>query len=1011
LRQLFSCIFITVFCLLRLDAQPPQIPVFSHLGIRDGLASDDVWATVQDSKGFIWIASSGGLQRYDGQRFLFFHSKANDPKSLPNNMVRNMLMDKKDRLWLLCNENRVGYFNISDFTFHEVPVRFDNKELRVSAAGLVVDTIGNVMLTIAGKTILTYNDTKDEFAEIYSFIKFPEKWKPNHLSYDKINHNYWLGSDSGLVKYNPARKTYSYRGHNTDNDDIIKALQDIRYASIPTMDSEGRFWITSWHPRGPGPFIFSYNTRTRVRTEWEENLKLTTVVYHEIYNIKPLSDGKLWITGLNLLAYLPPNGKNFQFVLPDKAGEFSIRYDRVNFLSEDREKNIWVSTDKGLFRFNPSVQVFQVVPNKRPGKDSAFTPDVTDILQVKSGEILVSTWGNGLFGYNNKLDPINLNYVNESAKMHEGLTWCILQRKNGDIWRGNQDGIIFITSATGKTKVVMDPIFKRTTIRQLVEDKYGNIWIGTHGGTLLKWSDATNSFRIIHRMGTIFRLYIDDKSTIWVATGGTGVYRIDPATEKILLHYTSEGPKGRKLMGATAEDIIQHNDSIYVVAAECLNMVNIRTGKVKYFTAENGLPSNSVSNVIKDRNGFLWLTTGARLCRFNVDKSVISTFNEEDGLPTGTFSPQSASILHDGRIAIGRFHDFVVFDPNRIAPENIPAPPVEITGVALMNEWLPMDSLQKLPEMTMRHDQNSIKIQFSTLTYLNHFVTEYMLEGMDKKWIATFNTNEAIYNYLPPGNYTFKVRSLSGDDQYSTISSFRISVRTPFWKSWWFYSVLALLVVALFYWEDRERVRRKEALQKMRSNIAGNLHEEINIALNNINVLSEIARLKADKHPEESKTYINEIHNKSHNMIIAMDDMLWSIDPANDSMAKAIDRIREFADALRNRHGVLIHLHTDRKVRTLKPSMMTRHEIMSIHKFALRLLIEELKAPQTSIQIDYIRAQLQLSIFSHNVKLQDISNHGIKIIEEMKKRAASISALLEFQSDEKGTGIILVIRV
>ena len=83
----------------------------------------------------------------------------------------------------------------------------------------------------------------------------------------------------------------------------------------------------------------------------------------------------------------------------------------------------------------------------------------------------------------------------------------------------------------------------------------------------------------------------------------------------------------------------------------------------------------------------------------------------------------------------------------------------------------------------------------------------------------------------------------------------------------------------------------------MRGDIAGNLHEEINTALNNINVLSEIAKIKADKEPEQSKNYINEIHSKSHNMIIAMDDMLWSIDPANDSMAKTIDRIKEFSDA------------------------------------------------------------------------------------------------------------------
>jgi glucose-6-phosphate-specific signal transduction histidine kinase len=239
----------------------------------------------------------------------------------------------------------------------------------------------------------------------------------------------------------------------------------------------------------------------------------------------------------------------------------------------------------------------------------------------------------------------------------------------------------------------------------------------------------------------------------------------------------------------------------------------------------------------------------------------------------------------------------------------------------------------------------------------------------------------------------------------------KITVRAPFWKTWWFYSIIALLVAAVFYWDDRVKIRRKAALQKMRSEIAGNLHEEINKALNNINVLSEIARIKADKEPEQSITYINEIRHKSHNMIIAMDDMLWSIDPANDSMAKTIARIKEFADALRNRYTVLINLQTDAKVISLKPDMKIRHEVMTIYKLALRLLVEEMKSQRTSIQIDYQKSHLQMNIFAHQMKLPDNNNQVFKMIEEMKARAASIMATLEFQSDDKGTAIILAVTV
>jgi signal transduction histidine kinase len=120
-----------------------------------------------------------------------------------------------------------------------------------------------------------------------------------------------------------------------------------------------------------------------------------------------------------------------------------------------------------------------------------------------------------------------------------------------------------------------------------------------------------------------------------------------------------------------------------------------------------------------------------------------------------------------------------------------------------------------------------------------------------------------------------------------------IKINPPFWKSWWFYGALILLAGGLLFWFDRERMKRKEAMQQMRTDIAGNLHEQVNTALNNINVLSEMARMKADSEPEKSKEFIEQIHSKSHNMIIAMDDMLWSISPENDSMQKTVDRMQD----------------------------------------------------------------------------------------------------------------------
>ena len=155
-------------------------------------------------------------------------------------------------------------------------------------------------------------------------------------------------------------------------------------------------------------------------------------------------------------------------------------------------------------------------------------------------------------------------------------------------------------------------------------------------------------------------------------------------------------------------------------------------------------------------------------------------------------------------------------------------------------------------KIDLSYEQNSLTIGFAGLSYLNtgKLVYHYILEGIDKEWKKADELNQALYNYLPPGTYTFKVKA-ENPDGLSSSNTTRLTIRVnpPFWKSWWFYAVLALCVAILLYGFDRERMRKKEAIQKMRSDIAGNLHQEINSALNNINILSEMAKLKAEKDP------------------------------------------------------------------------------------------------------------------------------------------------------------------
>ena len=268
----------------------------------------------------------------------------------------------------------------------------------------------------------------------------------------------------------------------------------------------------------------------------------------------------------------------------------------------------------------------------------------------------------------------------------------------------------------------------------------------------------------------------------------------------------------------------------------------------------------------------------------------------------------------------------------------------------------------------------------------------YKMEGVDKHWMLAEATNAAIYNHLPPGNYVFKVESRNLEGEFSAAPALlQIEVAPPFWRTWWFYALVALMAIGFLYLLDKERIQRLRALQGMRTQIAGNLHEEVNITLNDINLLSEIAKIKADKDIDRSKDYIDQISVKSRGMIEAMDDMLWSIDPANDSVEKMLLRLKEFTDGFKNTHGTHIELTADKSIQHLNMDMRCRYEFIHFFKEALNYAIQQSACGTLFISLEYVRAKLNLKILAQCSSLETADSGALHSRREMEKRADLLS--------------------
>jgi hypothetical protein len=356
-------------------------------------------------------------------------------------------------------------------------------------------------------------------------------------------------------------------------------------------------------------------------------------------------------------------------------------------------------------------------------------------------------------------------------------------------------------------------------------------------------------------------------------------------------------------------------------------------------------------------------------------------------------------------------HNFLVFDPADFGQEKLPPKPY-ITSFKRGGEPLSIDSIMKEGKADLKFNNTSISIDFSAMSYLQqrklHYY--YKMEPLDKDWIHADRPIEAIYNYLPPGDYVFKVKSENADGVTSKeIAYIPITVQPPFWRAWWFYAFLALVAILILYLLDRERMTKLKELQQLRRQIVWNLHGEISTTLNNINVLSEIAKIKADKNVEQSKEFIDQISGKSRNMIEAMEDMLWSIDPQNDSMKKTLLRMKELTDGIGLTNNIDIDLIIDHKVQNMELDMKIRHELYFFYKEALTYIVTHIACQQVFVNINGSKSKLMVEILTECANETEGFRKSFQ--KAMKKRVENLSASIDIIADTKSFSVALYVNV
>ncbi|GAO44618.1 ligand-binding sensor domain-containing protein [Flavihumibacter petaseus] len=1000
------------FCSGILQAQQARQYSYTHYNNANGLASNFVYRVTQDQQGFIWIATVNGLQRFDGKEFITFRHNRNEPGSIPANNVASVYCDKKGRVWIINEDNTVGMINTSKLQYQPVSIRMPPRKARIfMPSKFFEDWRGKLFLRIAAIGIFELDQLEMTFKPT-SNIKVPDKWFVLDITPDFYRECFWIGCDSGLARYQPSTQQVSYADHNTFGDAVIEAFKNVKnIGGIMPVENSNDFVCNSWPPSSGNPFLYLYRATPNKLMRFDLG-NILGVGYHEIENAFHQKSGPIWAYGLPFAGTIDTALGIFKPLSQLVAQNGQIRFDRANSIFEDRQHNLWLCTTDGIYVFNPDHQPFDSYNLIRPGSNQPREGAVTSVVDINH-QLWVGTWGAGLYLYDSLLNPLPIPAAFKPWQDHLTIWYIHEHSRTGKVVLGEQGGRMKVYDPyTGKVQDQLLDVFKKSTIRQIAEDKEGNLWYGTQSGKLIRWDyqkshgDFSKGYEEVMAIGLVHRLYMDTDGSLWAATMGNGLYHINPVTRKIIDQVSTSTPGEWKLGTDSPIDILRYNDSLLIVPGFTVTVLNTRRRRGTVLSLDDGLPSNTAYYVQKDNQGKLWLGLQNGLCRWNVEKNSFTLFDRRDGIVYDNLTSGGAFRVPGNRLAFTSDHNFVVFNPSKVVTADKPAR-VQLTNIYRLNKRLPVDSVMKIGNLELDYERNSVVIDYSTLQFPDHGQQTYYhkLEGLDKDWVRS-TTNKAIYNYLPYRSYTFKVKSVNADGASAPETSLMIHVKPPFYRAYWFMALMVFIGIGFLYWLDRLRLQKLRATESIRSRIASSLTDDLTNSLSSINISSELAKTKVNTDANRTRDFIHHISETSNRMTQAMYDMVWSINPQNDQMQKTLERMKQYAMEQESISDTNITIEADPAIRDRQSDMEHRYELLSIFKESISNAVRHSGGKNIHVQLR-LRKNKLLLLVQDDGRGFDLSTVPLgRGLNDMRRRAEAIGAQLDILS-EINTGTLI----
>jgi signal transduction histidine kinase/ligand-binding sensor domain-containing protein/DNA-binding response OmpR family regulator len=896
-------------------AGQPSSYQFERIDMTKGLSHHTVNDILKDSSGFLWFATSSGLNRYDGYSIRVFRNIPGDTTSLLTDVVTRLFEGPHGTLWIYSYSGNNVYEPRTESFYRNTNALLRNLNI---AEGVITsiqkDRAGNFWFVHYNQGLFYYDVKTKKTIHLQHADGDTTSISSHQLSnikQDKLG-NYWLVHQNGtLEKLDQKTFKVTYRDHTLR--DRFKG-QIFDYDLM--VDADNDVWL--FNDRNFGCFFFNTKTKTFINFTRESQVKLNSNIVRKIVQ----DDNELiWIGtengGVNLL-----DKKTFTvtFLVNDEDDDNTISENSIHALYKDREGIVWLGTYKnGVSFYHPNIFRFQRYQHHRSKPKGLPFSDINAFAEDKNGNLWIGSNGGGLIYFDRSKNSFT-QYLNEPGNknsLSNNVIVSLLLDKQGLLWIGTYYGGLNSFDGKNFTRYIHDPANPKSlgddNVWEIYEDSSHNIWIGTLKGGVDVFNRSKNEF-YHYRSGEVNSIHtpyvpalLEDRSgNMWIGTG-YGLEVLDKSSGRFI-HYLHDPANPESISSDGILALRQDSrGTIWIGTQRGLNFFNAEKGTFKSFREEDGLGHNFILTVVEDDQKNIWMSTPKGLTKMTVQEKnggydfSFQNYDVSDGLLNGAFHENAVLKTSKGELIFGGSNGFNIFEPEKIQADGTHAR-VIFTDFQLFNKNVKIgeevnnnlvltDAISRVKKITLKPANNVFSVEFAALNFFHpeKSLYKYKLEGFNKDWLLTEASQRKItFTNLDPGDYVLKVKASNSDGLWGEETQLHIAVLPPFWKTNLAFVLYALMIIgAVFFvrWlavtkervnfriqNERMEAQRMHDLDMMKIKFFTNVSHEFRTPLTLI--ITPLEKILKNASNEEDRKQFQLIHRNARRLLNLVNQLL-----------------------------------------------------------------------------------------------------------------------------------------